>query len=288
MTVAGAVVLHLGTLDESVVRPKDIYLCVRPNRTSRCPEFALGWYSQQTGRVSFRPLDSDCISGASLGPLALEAMLAEELPQLLQTLLVGVERVICRLPLDDLSFPTSSYNDTHKLLVSSDNATADTPPSIISSSSTGHDDEELAEVESGGHRRPLESGLKRRELITKNKMMGTKYALLRAIKSEKTSSAQSSCPGQQAPLAEVNAMYAMADEGGGAEGFGLGGGLAFPHIDSDEESADEATKRSGSGQGKWRRFQILIVSDDCSDNKPITWQRNVSCDQTAVCSCRER
>lgn len=253
MTIAGAVVLHLGPLDESVVRSQDIYLCVRPSGSKGSPELAVACLSTQTGRVHFRSIDPDSTKGASLGPLAVEAMLAEELPQLLQTLLVGVERVICRLPLDDLSFPSltttsnTHNNDTHASLalphnnLSATNATANIPKST---DTNDHEYDEDAEVEgtAGANRRPNESGLKRRELITKNKMMGTKYALLRAIKSE-NSSLQSGSPGQ----VEVNAMDALAEDISGA-GLGLGGGLAFPHIDSDEESADEANKRSGNGQ----------------------------------------
>ncbi|XP_059613390.1 uncharacterized protein LOC132259677 [Phlebotomus argentipes] len=83
-------------------------------------------------------------------------MLADDLPQLLQSLLVGVERVICRLPLDDLTFPASA------------------------------DEAACEEVNgsAGAPRRFPDSTLKRRELITRNTMISNKYTLLRAIKSE--------------------------------------------------------------------------------------------------------
>lgn len=203
-------------------------------------------FSTETEHVQFHLIDTNDLKGASVGPLSLEAMLAEELPQLLQTLLVGVERVICRLPLDDLSFPSSSAhnpnNDTHERLpvspnnASATNATATTAQSTSCKNSNA-DEDPNTEVESGGQRRPIESGLKRRELITKNKMMGTKYALLRAIKSENIN-----LPPSNPLQAEVNAMDALTDD---SSGNGLGGGLAFPHIDSDEESSDEATKKNG-------------------------------------------
>lgn len=245
LSIDGSVVLHLGPLDESVVRPQDLYLCIRPGDSTSQPELSVGWYSIPTGRVTFRSLDPTQITGASLGPLSLEAMLADELPQLLQTLLVGVERVIGRLPIDDLSFPKSN-NDTHESLVPSKTHNASPTNAIANHSKwrTSNDCKDNTEVESV--RRPIESGLKRRELITKNKMMGTKYALLRAIKSE-----NSSPPSNSPVTTEFNAIEAVADvgfEGGGA--MCLGGGLEFPHIDSDEESADEAKQRNCLGKGK--------------------------------------
>lgn len=268
MSIAGAVALHLGTLDESLVRPQDLYLCIRSNnddesRTTKHvtqfrTQFCVCWYSTEEGRVLFRAVEPESIDGISaLGPLSVEEMLAEELPQLLQTLLVGVERVICRLPLDDLSFPSSSNtnNDTHhyqhRSMVSPDNASATNATANSSDSSMISTDEGVlqnAEAESI-QRRPSESGLKRRELITKNKMLGTKYALLRAIKSENKSQANNG--GGQPEVSVMMDQIVLAEEDrNGAGGFGLGGGLAFPHIDSDEESSDETNKPLGADKGK--------------------------------------
>lgn len=259
--------MHLGPLDESVVRPQDLYLCIRPGPPPRGPpEFCIAWYGTQAGRVTFRSLDPNEINGASLGPLSLEAMLAEELPQLLQTLLVGVERVICRLPLDDLSFPPLTTaailnNDTHESLAR--NASVTYATANISKSTIDIDDEEHDHTEVGSQRRPIESGLKRRELITKNKMMGNKYALLRAIKSENTGQPGATSPSQ----GELSPMEALAAADGSGAGMCLGGGLAFPHIDSDEESADEAGKRNGSGKGTNFNFftdlQFLFAPSPC-------------------------
>lgn len=255
--------LHLGTLDESLVRPQDLYLCIRPTpvatatTSSTSPEFCVGCCSAKTGRVIFRPLpvvDNKNIANgtSSLSPLLLEEMLAEELPQLLQTLLVGVERVICRLPLDDLSFPSLSHNnnDNPSSMVSPDTEAATTYNSVSLSSCSSSSGAPLDSLDSeNGQRRPIESGLKRRELITKNKMMGTKYALLRAIKSENSNSQVVGGVGSgQAEALAMDQLHqqSLSDDNAG---FCLGGGLAFPHIDSDEESVDEATKRSGSGNG---------------------------------------
>ncbi|XP_054273864.1 pleckstrin homology domain-containing family G member 4B-like isoform X2 [Macrosteles quadrilineatus] len=85
------VVLHLGELDASLLRSRDCYLCVRvPNHQP--PQVALVWSG---GSVSPSP-----------PPSALAMMTAtEELPELLQHLVVSVERAIERVPLDDLPFP---------------------------------------------------------------------------------------------------------------------------------------------------------------------------------------
>ena len=159
-------------------------------------------------------------------------MLAEELPQLLQTLLVGVERVICRLPLEDLSFPPSSTTAKHN---SHDTHEPYSTAAAICTSPDGSHQGEL-DIDGVHNRRPLESGLKRRELITKNKMMGTKYALLRAIKNENNSPQSGAMAGDS------------LGEGSNGMGMCLGGGLAFPHIDSDEESVEDVTKKCITGK----------------------------------------
>lgn len=82
------VALHLGELDGSLLRSRDCYLCVRlPG-----PRLELVWPG---GHLAPSP------------PLSALAMMtaAEELPELLQHLVVSVERAIERVPLDDLPFP---------------------------------------------------------------------------------------------------------------------------------------------------------------------------------------
>ncbi|CAO1324103.1 unnamed protein product [Diamesa hyperborea] len=90
----------------------------------------------------------------------------EDLPQLLQSLLVGVERAICRVPLDELTFP-------HCPLLSAESSAIDySPPSSDNLSSN----------------KRLECNLKRRDLITKNNCISNKYALKRALSSHSTNS----------------------------------------------------------------------------------------------------
>ncbi|XP_055707443.1 uncharacterized protein LOC129804301 isoform X2 [Phlebotomus papatasi] len=205
LCVSGALVLHLGALEESLVRPQDIYLCVKPNPSEKSsernqPQLQAVWHSSKTG-IIYRRLSPQ---RDALSPLAIE-MLADDLPQLLQSLLVGVERVICRLPLDDLTFPASAAVE-----------------------------EALAEEENGNSaapRRLPESTIKRRELITRNTMISNKYTLLRAIKSES---------GNTDSTGAASSGDCTTPESASMPLFCLGG--SFPHIDSDEESGDETKK----------------------------------------------
>lgn len=225
LAVAGSVVLHLGSLDESLIRHQDIYLCLKPGENG--PELCAAWYSPKLSRIVYHQLDpgKDPIS-----PVSIE-MLADELPQLLQSLLVGVERVICRLPLDDLSFPSTS---TKAAANNEDAAVADQEPAIK---------DEKTSNEIAARRPPFETGIKRREQITKNKMPNNKYALLRAIKSETTTTSQN------LPTVSTDVSTTPSEDGDQPSMplFCLGG--SFPHIDSDEESADEASKRNSTNRG---------------------------------------
>lgn len=85
------VILHLGELDSALLRSRDCYLCVRVGSEAK-PEVALIWSGG---------------SRSSSPPLSALAMMTatEELPELLQDLVVSVERAIERVPLDELPFP---------------------------------------------------------------------------------------------------------------------------------------------------------------------------------------
>ncbi|GAB0100254.1 pleckstrin homology domain-containing family G member 4B isoform X5 [Sergentomyia squamirostris] len=209
LCVSGALVLHLGALEESIVRPQDLYICVRPSQIEEggdktIPQLQAVWHSSKSG-ITYRCLG---LQQAALSPLAIE-MLADDLPQLLQSLLVGVERVICRLPLDDLIFPASAAVEE------------------ISEISG----EEINENSTAPRRLP-ESTIKRRELITRNTMISNKYTLLRAIKSESgtldSASPTSSNDSTSAPDPAAMPLFCLSG--------------SFPHIDSDEESCDETKK----------------------------------------------
>lgn len=178
-----------------------------------------------------------------LTPLSIE-MIAEDLPHLLQTLLVGVERAICRIPLDELTFPTSttvSGCGDHNVI---ECCTADC----------------LMDAKNAASKR-ADCNLKRRELITKNNSINKKYAIKR-ITCSGTSTNESEVVDEEAErtreltastnpngVAPSSADISAASENDslttGAVAstlplFCLGG--SFPHIDSDEESGDDARK----------------------------------------------
>lgn len=168
----------------------------------------------------------------------------EDLPHLLQTLLVGVEHAICRIPLDELTFPpcpTVSNSSQHNVIEYATDYSTD---------------------EKNAASKRAECNLKRRELITKNNSINKKYAIKRITCSgsnlttnesetldEETAverareilTARSTNP----PTSDVstNETDSLTTTGAVASTlplFCLGG--SFPHIDSDEESGDDAKK----------------------------------------------
>lgn len=225
LSIHGAVVLHLGTLDECLVNASDLYLCIRPwisgDATSNTVNLSVVWRKFESKEIAYHIFDPD---KDPLTSISLE-MLTEELPQLLQTLLVSVEQTINRIPFDELSFPSSN----------------------------GHDDDDETiggngMRKSGMQQKPVTAspngspkcGLKRREIITKNnKTLHGRYALRRMSvnKSENDSSAISA-----------------TKEAGAMPLFCLGG--SFPHIDSDEDSgADDASKSLNE-----RKYERLVTA----------------------------
>lgn len=252
----GALVLHLGSIDESFIRNQDCYLCVRSSKSNVESTLYVCWRSSASpGEISYRKLDPD---KDPLTPLQIEMLAGEELPHLLQTLLVGVEHAICRIPLDELTFP-SSITKFHSSNVDRDPKAkhyGDTTPSLI-------DDEKNA-----SKRVTSECNLKRRELITKNNSINKKkYAVKRIAQSG------SICDNIESEIVDDETVvkhsenygdYEEEEEENGSTNdhincntespitststlplFCLGG--SFPHIDSDEESGDDA-KKSQSGE----------------------------------------
>lgn len=208
-TTSGAVVLHLGALDESLVRCQDLYLCVK-SVDDHSTQLCAIWRSPIDLSIVYHTIDPD---KDSLTPIALE-MLAEDLPQLLQNLLVGVEHAITRVPLDVLTFPNRD-DDTD---------------------------------DASGKRLILSPGgspkcaLKRRDIITKNKSGNGRYAMRRMSNKIETEHKNG-----KANIAETLSTTSNAE----AEPcmmplFCLGG--SFPHIDSDEESGDDLIKTSKDGK----------------------------------------
>lgn len=255
MTLAnGALVLHLGSIDESIVCNQDYYICVRASESNVESALILCWRatslneSSTFGEISYRELDPD---KDPLTPLHIEMLAGEELPHLLQTLLVGVEHAICRIPLDELTFPSSiaKFNVDRDLKQARSYGSGDTASLI--------DDKNAS-----SKRVTTECNLKRRELITKNNSINKKkYAVKRISQSGSICDNESETLDDRGDQIGVNNKESVDDSStndylnGNSESppitastlplFCLGG--SFPHIDSDEESGDDA-KKSQSGE----------------------------------------
>jgi hypothetical protein len=288
LAISGAIVLHLGILDESLLRHHEIYLCLKSQSNKCGPKLYAVWRSQRQSKIVYHPLDpdKDCLS-----PSAIE-MLAEDLPQLLQSLLASVEREICRVPLDDLPFPTKDFQQR------------DLPDENGNGQQQQYDNRLLLSpsIGVGGAPRRLECGIKRRELITKNNNINNKYMLKRIAstsvddKSEidinnKNMKNDLICGGDNKHLSTITSIDTAqtttasgtlptiinatqqiislkppasldADSASKLNGetiasmplFCLGG--SFPHIDSDEESGDD-TKKTETGKQFFIVFFLL-------------------------------
>lgn len=181
-------------------------MCLRPI-SDHCVELCAVWRASHENKIIYHPLDPD---KDHLTPLTLD-MLGEDLPTLLQTLLVGIEHQICRVSLNDVA----SFNQ-EKVCVNGNNKEDDATNNHKTS--------------------PKSCGLKRRELITKNKVINSKYSLKRMNSALKNASDDSgshkneSGDGVDSPLDPTSMPL-----------FCLGG--SFPHIDSDEDSCEDSTIR---------------------------------------------
>lgn len=112
---SSGVTLQLGELDPTLLRNRDSYLCVRGGRGPSV-EVALVWKWEAV--LSSRALVVTSPDSALETPVTLEMAATEEgrdLPGLLQSLLVSVERAIERVPLDALTFPCPGCRDVDVL-----------------------------------------------------------------------------------------------------------------------------------------------------------------------------
>lgn len=178
-------------------------------------------------------------------PLSIEMLAGEDLPHLLQTLLVGVEHAICRIPLDELTFPPHPT------------VTVCRHQNVIERSTTDYsmDDKNAAN-------KRAECNLKRRELMTKNNSINKKYAIKRTScsgSSNHTNESETLDDENENVVLRARELTATSNDSSTNETdslttgavastlplFCLGG--SFPHIDSDEESGDDA-KKSSSGE----------------------------------------
>lgn len=196
-TRPGGVVLQLGALNESLLRPGDLYLCIKAEpKVHLCAV----WRTSASSHPCYRPLDPD---QDPLSPISLD-MLADELPTLLQNLLVSVEHAICRVPIDQLSsFGQAATNGNgNSAADTADNAT---PPSTAA-------------------KQPVLSprcSIKRRDVITRNNYRRMSLASTTSTGGQKGTDVTT-------PALDPTSMPL----------FCLGG--SFPHIDSDEESAEDS------------------------------------------------
>lgn len=157
----------------------------------------------------------------------------EDLPHLLQTLLVGVEHAICRIPLDELTFPACS----------SVSGCSDHNVIEFVATDCSVDERNVAN-------KRAECNLKRRELITKNNSINKKYAIKRITCSGTTSESE--------PIDDETAALRMRELTASANPSTSDGSTNeteavastqplfclgdFRHMDSDEESGDDAKK----------------------------------------------
>ena len=108
---SSGVILQLGELDPTLLRSRDSYLCVRGGRDLTV-EVAVVWKWEAV--LSSRALFMTSSNCALETPITLEMAAADDgqdLPGLLQSLLVSVERAIERVPLDALAFPCPRCRD---------------------------------------------------------------------------------------------------------------------------------------------------------------------------------
>lgn len=243
----GALILHLGSIDESFVHSQDYYLCIRSVDSNVTSAIYVCWRANPLNEsglhqeISYRELDSD---KELITPLHIEMLAGEELPHLLQTLLVGVEHAICRIPLDDLTFPSTVAKFHHSSNV---DRNVDTTSS--------NDDKNASK------RATTECNLKRSELITKNNSINKKkYAVKRIsqsgsicdnnIESETVDDCDETIVNEKEEfVCDDNSEFVSESTSFPPSSpittstlplFCLGG--SFPHIDSDEESGDDAKK----------------------------------------------
>ncbi|KAG5679443.1 hypothetical protein PVAND_009009 [Polypedilum vanderplanki] len=249
---SGALVLHLGAIDESLLRNQDFYICIRSTASNVAPALFACWRAaavHETGIIVYRELDPN---KDPITPLHIEMLAGEELPHLLQSLLVGVEHAICRIPLDELTFPPYSTVDNFHSLPLSD----DVNERYQSDKSATN----YLIADQNGHKR-VDCNLKRRELITKNNSINKKYAAVKKITCNANGIAQHNDTESKIKLDAGESNENTNNSSNASNGsnnnnndytltsgtitstlplFCLAG--SFPHIDSDEESGDDAKK----------------------------------------------
>ncbi|XP_069967853.1 serine-rich adhesin for platelets isoform X7 [Bactrocera oleae] len=220
-TPTGEVILHLGALDDALVRPSDLYLCVKSVDKSETPQLHVVWRNASNGlqiqqqqaqpshasvAATFATCDtaaattkiqSHCIDfnatttttaisntpPTHLSALTLEMLTSDELPQLLQHLLVGVEHSIERVSLNELQMPDSTTAATAAPgPLASDGANNNGKSNNNNKSSSGGSATNSSLMRCSNNNTTTNSpkcALRRSELITKNKVLNNKFMLRR-------------------------------------------------------------------------------------------------------------
>ncbi|KAI8040290.1 hypothetical protein M5D96_006230, partial [Drosophila gunungcola] len=254
-TSNGALVLQLSDAEIAhALRPAELYLCIKLESSAESdadctPRLYAVWRSSRTEES----VQSHCIDHENPGQLPLSVLQLEmstaaaalmaadggELPQLLQNLLVSVERSIERVSLNELQMPMHH----------------------------GPGEDLLDEANNNGCNNLVGSprcALRRSDLITKNKLFNSRYMLRRLTnrqdsmnstssgnsnvsdRSSSSSSSSNSSAGEELLTSSVEAKKRSLI-GGGNEASGASTspalplfclGNSFPHIDSDEEPSD--------------------------------------------------
>lgn len=199
------------------------------------------WRNPNNSNIEYRLIDLD--NGKKLSPILLE-MLTDDLPQLLQNLLVGVERAIGRIPINNLSFPIQTKTSGRGAASTATAITASADNGNVLNAINANDilvsgEDCLRDVEedvNSNSKNVISSGLetntkitlsyspkcalKRSEQITENNFLNNKYILRKySTKFDNTPTPSMEDSTAKHPL------------------FCLGN--TFPHIDSDEENSSD-------------------------------------------------
>ncbi|XP_020714203.1 uncharacterized protein LOC101455976 isoform X3 [Ceratitis capitata] len=235
-TPTGEVILHLGALDNALVRQGDIYLCVKSVDKAETPQLHVVWRNASTGLQIHQQqlhasatdtlaageaatkIQSHCIDFNVIQPpitttttintpptpppppthlsaLTLEMLTSDELPQLLQHLLVGVEHSIERVSLNELQMPAPTTaittGATTALPLATDEANNNSnnySHNTRSSNKNNNNNSNSATTTNSSLIRCSNNNtitnspkcaLRRSELITKNKILNNKFMLRR-------------------------------------------------------------------------------------------------------------
>lgn len=124
------VVLHLGEIDESLLKNRDCYVCLRENPMKKENgggniEVALIWKNgKKTGARTIVREEKEFVGDEIVSPLTMSeaAKSDDDLPALLQNLLVSVEHAIHRVPIENLAFPCPKCHEYLELETGSEEA----------------------------------------------------------------------------------------------------------------------------------------------------------------------